>query len=281
MNIDKNKTIGELVREYAANNNIFLCILTPCYGGMCHINYTISLMSTIEAMKEYGIRFRVEFCKNDSLVSRARNNLIAKAMAVKDITHFLFIDSDIMWSPVEIFKLIISDKDLCGGLYPIKNYQWNKLTENKDVNVVNEWLEKKNKFEILKNESDDNIIKYHLLRYNMNVYGGDVKIENNMIRIKHLATGFMMIKRNVIDKLMQAFPSTKYIDDVGFLNHEENNYAYALFDCGVEDNHYMSEDWLFCNRWSKIGGSVYADITINLVHSGTENYNGSILATLL
>ena len=58
-----------------------------------------------------------------------------------------------------------------------------------------------------------------------------------------------------------AYPSTKYSDDVGFLTENENKYAYALFDCGVEDGHYLSEDWMFCNRWRKINEDVFVDTT--------------------
>jgi hypothetical protein len=91
----------------------------------------------------------------------------------------------------------------------------------------------------------------------------------------------MLMQRQMIEKMMLAYHSTKYTDDVGFLNGRENNYAYALFDCGVEDDHYLSEDWLFCNRWSKIGGSIWLDVTINLTHTGVQDYNGSFLSSIL
>jgi hypothetical protein len=96
-----------------------------------------------------------------------------------------------------------------------------------------------------------------------------------------MATGFMMIQRDVIEKMMVAFPSTKYVDDIGFLTPEENKYAYALFDCGVEEGHYYSEDWLFCHRWTKMGGSIWADVSINLTHTGIEDYKGSYLASVI
>ena len=84
----------------------------------------------------------------------------------------------------------------------------------------------------------------------------------------------MLIKRNVFENLFEAFPSTKYTDDVNFLTEKENEFAYALFDCGVEEGHYLSEDWMFCHRWTKLGGKIYIDISINLSHTGIEDYNG-------
>ena len=91
----------------------------------------------------------------------------------------------------------------------------------------------------------------------------------------------MMIKRELINKMILQFPETKYEDDIGFLNKHENVFAYALFDCHVINGHYYSEDWLFCHRWLEMGGEVYLDITINLTHVGTENYEGSYLNTII
>ena len=90
-----------------------------------------------------------------------------------------------------------------------------------------------------------------------------------------------MIKREVLEKMIEAYPSTKYVDDVSFLKQEENKFAYALFDCGVEDGHYYSEDWLFCSRYLKMGGSVWLDISINLTHTGVETFSGSFMSTLV
>jgi hypothetical protein len=68
---------------------------------------------------------------------------------------------------------------------------------------------------------------------------------------------------------------------VNFLTSEENKYAYALFDCCVENETYYSEDWLFCNRWINMGGDIYIDITINLNHTGIEDYKGSYITTVI
>ena len=102
-----------------------------------------------------------------------------------------------------------------------------------------------------------------------------------MAQVRHIATGFMMMKRTVIDQMMKAFPYTKYTDDIGFLKNKENDFAYALFDCGVENNHYLSEDWMFCERWRKLGGSIHVDVTVNLIHTGSEQFNGCYLATIM
>lgn len=117
--------------------------------------------------------------------------------------------------------------------------------------------------------------------YNAKEHESELKIENNTTEVRHIATGFMMIKREVIECMQKAFPSTHYVDDVGYLKEEEHTHAYALFDCCVEDGHYFSEDWLFCERWKKMGGKVYANISIDLTHMGTVQYEGSFLRSIL
>ena len=266
------------VDEYVKTTKPFVCILTPCYGGVACVEYVTSLMNTMNAFQAIGINIKIEFCRNDSLVSRARNNLVAKALNDPKVTHVMFIDNDIIWEPMSIIKLLIADKALIGGVYPLKNYFWNKLTE---PDIINNWVDAKNG-SILKDAlSDEGLIQNKLLHYNLNLLPEGLQISNNIGRVRHIATGFMMIQRDTLEKMFLAFPSTKYTDDISFLRPEENKFAYALFDCGVEDDHYYSEDWMFCSRWSKMGGEIWVDISINLTHIGIERYTGSYMSQLV
>jgi hypothetical protein len=115
----------------------------------------------------------------------------------------------------------------------------------------------------------------------VNYIHSNLAIDNNIAEVKHIATGFMMGQRIMLETMMQQYPETKYTDDVSFLSENENQFAYALFDCKVENSHYLSEDWLFCNRWSKIGGKIFMDISIDLTHTGQEDYMGSYISTIL
>jgi len=275
----------DVIKNYVSKHSPHVHILTPCFGSVCFVNYVHCLINTMDIFRKFNIGLSIDFCKNDSLVSRARNNLVAKAMNNKAMTNIMFIDNDITWDPIDIIKLLISNKQLVGGIYPLKNYNWGNLLQDKRNstcdNVLKEWIKNKNQSQFKNMITDENIIQYKLLSYNVNYLNTTIQVENNLTKVKHLATGFMMIQRNVIDSLSKAFPSTKYTDDVSFLKPEENKYAYALFDCGVEDDHYYSEDWMFCHRWTKLGGFVYIDVTINLTHSGFEDYKGSLIASLL
>lgn len=195
-------------------------------------------------------------------------------------SHMLFIDADIQWNAVDVLKLLYHNKSIIGGVYPLKSYKWGKLLGN-EQNNIDTWIHNKNN-SILKDAiSDEDIVKHKLLNYNLNYVSNSIHIENNTTEVRHIATGFMMIQRNVIEKMIAGFPYTKYVDDIGFLQGTENDHAYALFDCGVENNHYYSEDWLFCERWRKMDGQIFIDVSINLNHTGTETYKGCYLSSLI
>jgi acyl-CoA synthetase (AMP-forming)/AMP-acid ligase II len=279
---DETETFDTKVRNYLSKHKTKVYILTPCYGSLCYVNYVLCLMATVDMFRSLGIEHKVEFCRNDSLVSRARNNLVAKAMNDPDMTHIMFIDADITWDPIDLLKLIVANKALSGGVYPLKHYYWEKIVKDSATkNTIKDIIDKKNNSQFKHNMSDEQALQCNLLRYNINYLNNTLSIESNLAKVRHLATGFMMIQRKTIEQMSKAFPSTKYTDDVGFLTGTENNFAYALFDCGVEDNHYYSEDWLFCHRWTKMGGSIWIDVTINLMHTGNEDFKGCYLSTIL
>ena len=266
-----------VIKKYLETNKPVVHILTPCYGSSCFVNYISCIMATKELFALYKIPLFINFCKNDSLITRARNNLVAKAMNNPDMTHILFIDNDITWDPIDILKLLIADKDLIGGIYPYKNFDWKKLQEpNAIENILNI---KNNTF--FKNTDDDRMIQHSILNYNLNYKTKNIEVTNNLIEVRHIATGFMLIKRTVIEQLSTVYPDTKYVDDINYLNKDEERFAYALFDCAVIEKHYFSEDWLFCHRWSQINGKIYTDISINLQHTGLQDYDGSLLASLI
>jgi hypothetical protein len=255
---------------------LLLCILVPCYGNMANINFTSCLMNTLSLLNQCKIPNKIIFCKNDSLITRARNNLIAKAMIDKEMTHMLFIDNDITWAPKDVINLLFSDKPVIGGIYPRKNYRWDLLNEE----TIKKIIDTKNSIPFLSDISDENIVRSLMVDYNVNYLQNTIEVKDHLIEVRHIPTGFMMIQRHTIEKMIDNYPSLKYIDDVGYLQGDENDYAYALFNSVVCDQHLLSEDWYFCKQWTDMGGTIHADITINLNHSGMEEYAGCYAASL-
>ena len=208
----------------------------PCYGGMITEPCFTSFLRFILMASKMNLQWSLDTMVNESLVTRARNNLMAKMMTNTAATHFMFIDADIRFQPEAIFQMLATDKDVIGGLYPKKALP---------------------------------------ISYVINVKPGTVII-NDIFPVDTMGTGFMMFKRHVYEKLCAAHPEAKYVDDVGLgKQYEPTMYAIFDCEID-EKGHYLSEDWTFCRRWAKLGGEIYAHAKVLLNHSGHYEFAGDL-----
>jgi hypothetical protein len=244
---------------------------TPCYGGMCFCGYTASLLQSKEYLKTKNIELETCFLTNESLIPRGRNTIVAKFMADPSFTHLLFIDADITWQAQAIELLVNHDKPIVGAAYPKKGFEWKKLLKVKEQ-IQEPWDARK-----------ESIIQANLMNYVLN-FSENRRVENNLLEVKHLGTGFLMIKREVFETMMGAYPHTKYDDDINILSETENQFLYAFFDCVVSKEthktHYLSEDYYFEKRAVEAGYKVYLDVRIPLSHTGTFTWRGQFLASV-
>lgn len=256
---------------------IAVLFATPSYDAKVYTGFFESMLKTIIILKHHNIEADLMFLPGDSLIPRARNNLVAKFLSFKKFSHLMFIDSDIIWHPNAILRLLQNDKDLVGAAYPKKKILWKRL-----ANIKGHLPNKKQKHN--ENLDETEFLKHHMIDYNFNVKDDSieqVKVENTVIKVKHIATGFMLMKREMLEKMCKEYPKLKYVDDVGALTEAEQKNAYALFNCEIDEKgHFLSEDWLFCDRWRKIGGEVYIDFTIGLTHMGIHPFEGRLLTIL-
>tara|TARA_Y100000589_G_C26817843_1_gene492591 strand:- start:116 stop:640 length:525 start_codon:yes stop_codon:yes gene_type:complete len=82
-----------------------------------------------------------------------------------------------------------------------------------------------------------------------------------------------MFKRHVFNRMAEKMPELKYIDDCG-LDPSINQHLYAYFECGLfGEKVFMSEDWLFCNRWRKLGGRIFISKRFALTHIGNYAFS--------
>jgi hypothetical protein len=52
---------------------------------------------------------------------------------------------------------------------------------------------------------------------------------------------------------------------------------YSIFDVAIDEKgHYLSEDWLFCRRWSALGGEIWAHGKVLLNHIGHYEFVGDL-----
>lgn len=208
---------------------------TPCYGGQilegCFSSYLrFSILAT-----KYGIPFSVDTLINESLVSRARNSLVAKFLANPSATHLMFVDADITFTPDDILKLVLHDKGVVCGAYPMKTTP---------------------------------------IKYVMNIVENAAN-QDPLYEVNTSGTGFMLIKREVIEDMIEKMPELKHKDSVG-LGEQYEPYMYALFDTMIDEHqHYLSEDWTFCKRAREVCNTpIWVDTSIKLDHNGYYKFQG-------
>lgn len=251
----------EITPEQVESWRPLICL--PCYDQQVTEPFFMSMIKTCMAFKEYGIKFGVSTL-SDSLISRARNQLVAKFMANKAFTHLLFIDVDLAFSHDDILKMLWHDKEIMTGAYPIKTILWDKVVENVNKGIAPELIAEKSTRFVVNPVATGN---------------GTIKIDNGALSIYDAGTGFMLIKRSAFEKLFAAYPELKYVDDTGALVGEERNYSYALFNSFVDEEtgRFLSEDYGFGRYWQKIGGEVWVDPAVELTHLGRFSYKGKMI----
>ena len=249
-------------------NKIF--IGTPCYGGMITADYFKSCMQLVALAASKKIELQFGTIGNESLITRARNTLVQLFMD-GDYTHLLFIDSDLAFNPEAVIRMLDYDKDVVTGIYPRKTIDWIKVKKRLKENP---------------NMSEDELLAASL-QYNLNVKNPDrIEMQKGFIEVMDGATGFMLIKRNVFQKMATEYPELKFIPDQHinqshdkeFDYHNTSDWNYTFFDTMIEpqSKRYLSEDYAFCRLWQNIGGKIYSDILSGMTHYGNYSFRGNV-----
>ena len=87
---------------------------TPAHDGRVEVYYVNSLIQTIRYMESKLYEVHPIFMSYDSLVQRARNDLI-KIAVEQDYDYLFFIDSDMIWEPQWVDELINTPVDVISG----------------------------------------------------------------------------------------------------------------------------------------------------------------------
>jgi len=247
-----------------------LFVATPMYGGMNHGLYMKSCLDLQTTMMRYGIEIKFSFLFNESLITRARNYLVDEFLRT-EYTHLLFIDSDINFNAQDVIALLALDKDVIGGPYPKKSMNWSNIAH------------------AARNHPDLEPKELEQLvgEYVFNVVKGTKQFQvTEPLEVMEIGTGYMMVKRHVFDKMKVEYPTIKYKPDhVGQANFDGSRYIHAYFDTVIDtkesivgggSDRYLSEDYMFCQMWRKMGGQIYLCPWMKTQHIGSYAFTGDM-----
>jgi hypothetical protein len=241
-----------------------ILIATPCYGRVVNESYLKSLLATQNQLIRAGHQMLLSTFSNESLITRARNNLMAGFLG-SEADMLMFIDSDIGWRPQALLDLIASGHDLCGIPYPTKGYDWDRANAIAQKAGANQ---SKMTGAVLRSRS----LSYTLLKHSPQ----PTDLPKGWLEVNALGTGFMLIQRHVIEKMKAHYwDQLNYVNDVkGYLKSVKPEHCVGLFETMIEPEtrRYLSEDYAFCRRWRDIGGRIFACGLHKLTHTGAHEF---------
>lgn len=214
-----------------------LFVALPAYDFKVSLKLAVSLAKFAQAAPRHGIDMQIGSICGCSVVSRARN-LLAQDMLESDCDYLLFIDSDINFEPEDILRLMAWAQDPKKGIVAaVPRTRSTDLTYIADLD-----------------------------------YGGTNQLTltgGGLVRATRVATAFMLVRREVFETLRDEHPEWSYFDK------KTNRQLSAMFDFLVQEEGYMGEDFLFCDRARAHGFEVWIDPSISLGHMGVQEYIGN------
>jgi len=248
-----------------------LFVATPMYGGMCGGQYTKSCVDLQKLCAHYQVEVDFFYLFNESLITRARNYCADEFLRNEKYTHLMFIDSDIGFNPNDVLTLAAladpeGDKDIICGPYPKKTISWEKIKMAVDKGFADQNPQK------LSNYVGD---------YVFNPANGVNEIPlDQPVEVLEGGTGFMMIQRKTFEKFEEKYPELKYTPDhVRSENFDGSRQIMCYFDALIdeESNRYLSEDYMFCQWSRRIGLKVWMCPWMNMSHTGSYVFGGSLI----
>jgi hypothetical protein len=241
-------------------DQIQLVVATPCFGGQVSSIYASSIFALQRALHSMSnVGLKVHLRDGDALITRARANLVTLFLDDPAATHFLFVDADIGFTAQQVFRLIESGADVVAGVYPIKRVNWDKARRALEANRPN--LPAASLDYVLEMDDPDHVM-----------------VVNGFARVRFAGTGFLMIRRHVLERMCAHYASLQF-----FREHSNDALAgspnrFALFECMIDPatGTYLSEDFAFCQRWTDMGGEIWADLDSRLDHVGPAVFHGDV-----
>ena len=210
---------------------------TPAFDGKVFVPYAVALAETCRLLAENGVSYVLNINASGSLLCAERNRL-NKAFLASDCTHMLCIDSDLGWPAMCVPALIKHDVDFVGGCYPARGD--NSFLFRPEYNP------------------DKSLVKHEF---------------KNLLKMKHIPAGFMLIKRCVIEKMTEYFAHLYFEPKAEELKSEN---GYCLYSTEVIDGEFWGEDYMFCTRARAAGFDIWVDPLIEFDHAGRRGMLASI-----
>jgi hypothetical protein len=220
-----NKTT-ETSGDFLRGKTVF--VATPAYGGWIHLATVDLVFNHIFAKTRPG---RIDWAKmgNESHILRARNALWTLFLKT-DATHLLFLDADVTANFPIINILLTMQKDVIGGMVPLKGFD----------------------------EKGNRIFSH----------GQVYREEGDLVSVEWVGNACLMISREAAKKYMDFYKPETYEGNPRNPTMAGQE-IYDVFGYDVVDRRYLSEDEFICKRFREMGIEVFMYTGQPMTHYGT------------
>lgn len=245
-----------------------LLVATPLYDG-AQADYLRSVVGLASAAERAGFACSFAWLSNNASIDRARNALAA-AFLQSDATHLVFIDGDIGFVPEELVDAVVriqADDRLAvlGAPCPKRRINWGLI-----ASAAAKGLGEGN---------PANLERYSgIFAIDLANPAGQFAI-GEPIELLRAGTGFMMIRRDVIETLAARHPELRYVPDQ--LDRDSGltaEHVTALFQPLIdpETGHLLADDYAFCHRVRAAGYRIWLAPWMRTTHTGPARFAGTL-----
>ena len=227
-------------------------IATPAFAGQCSMIFADCLEKLSKAFTDHGVESQIEYICNESILHKGRNYLAHRFME-SDCSHMFFIDADMAFKAEDGLTMLKANKDVIAGAGPRKMMEWKRIIAMAKAGFSEEVIKHASSPVVVSMFENTNEITY-----------------DQPFPVKGVGTAFMLIKRNVFEKIKVR--SSKI--PTPFLGDWVN--VPMWFDNDVVDGNFVSEDYTFCKYARKAGFEIHLAPWVILKHIGTHVFEGCL-----
>ncbi len=221
----------------------------PSHDGKIHLSTMTGLYAARDMLVSQGHEVLVRTLSHSSLVVTARNHLV-DAFLKSGADKLFFLDTDMLFLPEGLVKVVSSEEDVVGAAYAQKTLDWKKVlkaaAEGKEHPVA--WGSPINVRTLEKPE-----------------------VRGPLFEVDGLPTGFLSIQRKVILRLLETAPTEGH--RTGMCLMGDNKLLPNLFRTEVQEGRFWGEDILFCREARQAGFRVWLDTDVRVGHIGEMVYH--------
>lgn len=224
-----------------------LAIVTPTRDGQYDLNYVSALIETVKVCADNGIEVKPTLWSGCSDIIAGRNKAFNNWFYLSEADYFMFIDSDMGWSPQSVLRMIekLTHKEV--GAVAL-NYPKKVLDIERIFQIAQTYGQR---------GEDVNLQQCIFAAYDYVTYGKHEMVTEGelagMCKVEGVGMGMFMIDRAGAEVLVKHTESEGKLEICEFGDDKFKATGYPLFNPQMVDGKNIGEDFSFCSRLNDAG----------------------------